>query len=146
MTTGATLKATLSTINGENIPDTLWELLPDSVAGEQWRGEIWDAARTLADWLHDDRDYSLDQLQDMTHQLADSEVEDYYSNINRRVQELALWANSDLDEEVEQLNHGTGFLTMTSLNTQYLFCAMRGLYSVLVEWATDTAEDMEEVA
>ena len=64
MTTGATLKATLSTINGKNIPDTLWELLPDSVAGQQWRGEIWDAARTLADWLDDDRDYSLDQLQE----------------------------------------------------------------------------------
>lgn len=142
--TGATLKATLATINGETIPDSLWELLPDSVAGAQWRGEIWGAARTLSDWLDDEQEYDLDDLQDMTYKLADSEIEDYYSNINRRVQELALWANDDLDQEIAT----SGFKrdTLTAMNSAYLYCAMRGLYSVLCQWIIDTAEDMGKVA
>lgn len=142
-TTGAALKATLSTITADSFPDSLWEELPEHVAGEQWRGEIVDAARTLADWLTDSEEYDLDELQEMSHRLADSEVEDYYSNINRRVQELSLWASSDLDEEVKACNEGTGFLTITDLNSQYLFCAMRGLYQTLSQWAMDTAEEVE---
>jgi hypothetical protein len=145
MTTGATLKATLSTINGDNIPDTLWELLPDTVAGAQWRGEIWGATIRFTEWLNDEQEYTLSDLQDLTGSLADSEVEDYYHNINRRVQELSLWANTDLDEEVAELSHGRESLTLTDLNSLYLYCAMRGLYDVLAQWLTDTVEDMEEV-
>jgi hypothetical protein len=142
--TGSTIKKTLSTVTVESMTNgsmsALWELLSDSVSGPSWVGEIADSAVTLADWLSDDQEYDLNKLHDMTHQLADSEVEDYHSTINKRVQELSLWANSDLDEEVESLNSGTGFLTMTDLNTQYLFCAMRGLYSVLTQWAIEELE------
>jgi len=125
---------------------SLWEKFSDNVAGASWVGEVVDSASTLSDWLNDEMDYSESDLQDMTHELADSEVEDYHSTINKRVQELGLWAIDELDEEVESLNSGTGFLTITDLNTQYLYCAMRGLYSALSEWAIEVAEEAEEEA
>lgn len=145
--TGKQLSTLLLTITAENMPDSLWALLPDSVAGPQWRGEIIDAARTLSSWLNDDEEYTLETLSDLTPQLADSECEDYYSNINRRVQELSLWANSDLDEEVAQLAHNSEeSQTLTGLNALYLYCAMRGLYYVLAQWVMDTVEELEEVS
>lgn len=144
MSTGNQLKSILSGVTGEIIPDTLWELLPEHVAGAQWRGEIWGAARTLADWLNDEQEYDLDTLRDMSGQLADSETEDYYANINRRVQELNLWAVDDLDEEVAQ--SGLYLNTLTDMNSAYLYCAMRGLYETLMQWAIDTAQELEEVA
>lgn len=146
MTTGATIKATLSTVTGDSMTNgsmsSLWELLPDNVAGPQWVGEVWGAARTLSDWLNDEREYSLDELQDMTGSLADSEVEDYYSNINRRVQELSLWASVELDEEVAT-TWSRPLVTYTDMNEAYLYCAMRGLYNVLAQWAMG---EIEEVA
>lgn len=142
--TGATLKAVLATITAENLPESLWDKLPEHVAGAQWRGEVWGAARTLSDWL-DDSDYELFQLTDLAPSLADSEVEDYYSNINRRVQELSLWAVAELDEEVAV--SGIKCESLTDMNAAYLYCAMRGLYHVLAEWAYETAEELaEEVA
>lgn len=149
MTTGNQLKSTLSTVtatamhSGGALGDMggLWELLPGHIAGPSWVGEIVDAADTLANWLDDTREYSLDDLQDMTGELADSECEDYYANINRRVQELSLWANSNLDEEVQELINRED-ITLTGLNSLYLYCAMRGLYYVLAQWAIDTAEEM----
>lgn len=143
-TTGKQLSTLLLTITAENMPNSLWALLPDSVAGPQWRGEIIDAARTLSSWLNDDQEYTLETISDLSPQLADSECEDYYSNINRRVQELSLWANSDLDEEVAQLAGKSS--TLTDLNALYLYCAMRGLYYALAQWVMDTVEELEEVA
>lgn len=142
MNTGTQLRGALSTITADNIPATLWELLPDHVAGEQWRGEIIASAYTLKDWIDESEEYDLDRLQDMTFQLADSEVEDYYNNINRRVQELSLWASSDLDEEVQELLRPNP--TLTDLNSAYLYCAMRGLYYALSQWAIDTTEEGAE--
>lgn len=142
---GAILSATLNTIKeSKDIPATLWELLPDTVAGPQWIGEVIDCAMTLADWISDSDEYDLDKLQDLTHQLADSECEDYYSNINKRVQELNLWAITDLDEEVAQVATPTTMLT--DLNAIYLYCAMKGLYMVLAQWVIDIAEELESVA
>ena len=138
----------LGTVNLESMTNgsmtSLWELLPNNVAGPQWVAEVVDSARTLADWLTDERDYSLDDLQDMTGELADSETQDYYSNINKRVQALSLWAYPDLDEEVISSGIYTG--TLTDMNSAYLYCAMRGLYYVLAQWAMDTAEELESVA
>lgn len=148
MTTGATIKATLATVTGDSMTNgsmsDLWDKLPDMVAGPQWVGEIWDAARTFTDWLDEEKEYDLDDLHDMTGQLAGNEVEDYYSTINRRVQELSLWASTDLDEEV--VSSGIEIVTYTDMNSAYLYCAMRGLYDVLAQWVMDTVEDMEEVA
>ena len=151
--TGAQLKLVLGTVNLESMTNggalgdmaSLWELLPDHVAGPQWVAEIVDSARTLADWLTDDRDYSLDDLQDMTGEIANCEIEDYYSTINRRVQELSLWASTDLDEEVSSTYAGP-IVTYTDMNSAYLYCAMRGLHDVLAQWAMDTAEELEDVA
>ena len=147
---GKDIKAVLATVTQESMTNgsmsSLWEKLPDHVAGPNWVGEVVGNAWTLCDWIDDSEEYDLDRLSDMTHQLADSEVEDYYSNINKRVQELSLWAFNELDEEVESLNSGTGFLTITDLNTQYLYCAMRGLYYTLADWALDNAEELEEEA
>jgi hypothetical protein len=142
---GATLSAALNTITADNIPVTLWEVLPESGAGPSWVGEVADSAMTLASWLNDDEEYNAEKLSDMTYQLADSEVEDYYSKINTRVQELSLWANSDLDSEVQELINRED-ITLTGLNSLYLYCAMRGLYYVLGEWAMDNAEELESVA
>lgn len=143
--TGATIKAALSTITGESMTNgsmsALWELLPDNVAGPHWVGEICDAARTFCDWLNDEEGYEPFQLEDMTVLLADSEVEDYYSTINRRVQELSLWADTNLDEEVA--SSGIKCETLTDMNNAYLYCAMRGLYSVLGQWAINTVEEGE---
>lgn len=148
MTTGATIKATLATVTGESIHNgtmtSLWSALPDHVAGPQWAGEIWGSAITLADWLDDEREYSLDDLQELTYQLADSECEDYYSNINRRVQELSLWASTYLDDKVSEFTTATTMLT--DLNQAYLYWAMQELYSVLAQWAMDSAEELESVA
>lgn len=152
--TGKQLSTLLSSITAEAMHTggacgpmaSLWELLPDTVAGPQWVGEIVDAASTLSSWLNDDEEYTLETISDLTPQLADSECEDYYSNINRRVQELSLWANSDLDEEVAQLAHNDESQTLTGLNALYLYCAMRGLYYVLAQWVMDRVEELEEVA
>jgi hypothetical protein len=153
MTTGATIKSVLSTVTADSMHTggalgsmaSLWELLPDNVAGPQWVGEIVAAADTFADWLDDSREYDLDDLHGLTYELASSEVEDYYSNINRRVQELSLWASVELDEEVASA-YDSPIVTYTDMNSAYLYCAMRGLYYVLAQWAMDIAEDMEEVA
>lgn len=143
--TGATLKATLATIEGNTLPDSLWAALPDTVAGPRWCGEVADAAITLSDWLTDSEEYDIERLQDMAGQLANSEVEDYYSNINRRVQELSLWADSDLDSLVGEIQ-GDSPVTLTDLNSLYLYVAMERLYQILMIWAIDTAAELEEVA
>lgn len=148
--TGAQLKTVLGTVNLDSMHTggalgpmaSLWELLPEHVAGPQWVEEVVDSARTLADWLTDDRDYSLDDLQDMSGEIADNETQDYYSNINKRVQALSLWASGELDEEVAT-TYGAPIVTFTDMNSAYLYCAMRGLYYVLAQWAMDTAEEVE---
>lgn len=152
MTTGNQLKSILSTVTADAMHSggalgpmaNLWELLPEHVAGPQWVGEIVAAADTFGEWLTDEQEYDLDDLHGMTYELADSETEDYYYNINRRVQELSLWASNDLDEEVAA--SGLYLNTLTDMNAAYLYCAMRGLYYVLAQWAMATAQDMEEVA
>lgn len=144
--TGSELVTILSSVTKENIPASLWDLLPSSVAGEQWRGEIIAGAYTLAQWIDDSRSYSLEDLQDLTGQIANSECEDYYSNINTRVQELSLWADSDLDDEVAQLVSTDEPATLTGLNSLYLYAAMRRLDMALAQWAIDTAQDQESVA
>jgi hypothetical protein len=148
--TGKQLKSILSTVTQENMHSggalgpmaNLWKTLPDYVAGPDWVIETVDCADTLADWITEDRDYSLDDLQDITGQLADSETEDYYSNINKRVQTLSLWASTSLDLDVADMNMPA--VTLTDLNSHYLYCAMRSVYSALIEWAYESAEELEE--
>jgi hypothetical protein len=137
------IKATLATITTESMTNgtmtSLWEELPMMVSGETWVAEIVDCAERMSEYLSGD--VNEDELMEFSHQFADSEVEDYYKIINARVQGLDLWAYSELDEEVENLNSGTGFLSITDLNTQYLYCAMRGLFETIARWAYENTEE-----
>ena len=143
---GKAIKEALSTITQETMTNgtmgELWETLPDFIAGSDWVGEIADMARTASDWVSDDEEYTEDKVQDLSHSLADQEVEDYYVNINRRVQALSLWAYPELDDEVMefQLNGKT----LTDLNNAYLYCAMRGLAYQVLTYAYNKAEELEE--
>ena len=143
--TGATVKAVLSTVTADSIPDSLWEELPESVSGAAWRGEIVNAARCLADWFADDDQFDDDDIADIARQLADSETSDYDRNINERVQALALWAIADLDEQVSHWSIAPHNRTLTGLNSIYLFCALEGLFQTVGQWAIATGQDMEEV-
>ena len=142
---GKAIKQALSTITQETMTNgtmgELWETLPDFIRGSDWVGEIADMARTASDWVSDDEEYTEDKVQDLSHSLADQEVEDYYVNINRRVQALSLWAYPELDDEVMefQLNGKT----LTDLNNAYLYCAMRGLAYQVLTYAYNKAEELE---
>lgn len=138
---GKQLKATLDKIENWGERFDIFNLLPDVAGGEIWHAEIIDCARSMGEWLDDEKEYDIDDLRDLGHQWADSEVEDYHNNINARVQSLSLWASNDLDAEVEELNAGTGFLSLTSLNTQYLFCAMRQLWDAVADQIFQNTEE-----
>lgn len=142
------LIAALNEINADNLPggsmSALWDKLPDYVAGPNWIGEIIDAASRWKDYVYEDKEYSLDELTDYVHELANSECEDYYSNINKRVQELSLWAYPEIDSDVEELTGGQLVdLTLTGLNSLYLFAAMRSLFQAVIEYAYERAEELE---
>lgn len=139
------LKATLSTVTIESMTNgtmsSLWEELPDMVSGQEWVAEVVDCADRLADYFNDE--VEEDNLTEIAYQFADSECEDYYSNINKRVQALALWASNELDDEVVELCDGRS-QTLTDLNSKYLYCAMRGLAQTILQWAWDNTEEGEE--
>ena len=139
------LKKTLSTVTIESMTNgtmsSLWEELPDMVSGQEWVAEVVDCADRIGDYLSDE--VEEDELRELSHQFADSECEDYYKNINARVQALSLWAYDELDEEVQQLSPRTT-PTLTDLNSAYLYCAMRGLFQVVAQWAWDNTEEEEE--
>jgi len=145
---GKQIKATLSTITQESMTNgsmsELWQELPDFISGSDWVGEIADMARTASDWVSDDEEYTDDRLTDLSGDLANSECEDYYVNINRRAQALSLWAYDELDDEV--IECGFEGKTLTDLNTLYLFCAMRGLAYRILTYAYNKAEEIEEVS
>ena len=138
-------KETLGTITLESMTNgsmsSLWEELPDMVSGQEWVAEIVDCADRLADYLNDE--VTDDDLTEVAYQFAESEVEDYYKNINARVQALSLWAYDELDDEVQEIT-GNEFQTLTDLNSKYLYCAMRGLAQTIMQWAWDNTEEQEE--
>ena len=143
---GKDIKAILATITTDSMTNgsmsELWAELPDFISGGSWVEEIHDMAQKCADWLTDDQDYTDDLAADLPYQLADSEVEDYYASINKRVQDLSLWAYGELDDEVEELC-GPGSQTLTDLNSLYLYAAMRGLAYRILSYAITKAADLE---
>ena len=145
---GKEIKAILETITTESMTDgsmsDLWQELPDFIAGSDWVAEITDMARTASDWVTEDQEYSEDIAGDLSSSLADSEVEDYYVNINKRVQALSLWAYPELDDEVSELFNGSVNPSLTDLNSNYLYCAMRGLAYQLLSYAYEKAEELED--
>ena len=149
---GKAIKEALSTITQESMTNgsmgELWDNLPDFISGSDWVGEIADMARTASDWVSDDEEYTEDRLTDLSHDLANSECENYHVNINRRVQALSLWAYPELDDEVEDITGGgdSAYSSLTSLNSLYLYCAMRGLAYRILTYAYNKAEELEEVS
>ena len=149
---GKQIKATLSTITQESMTNgsmsELWQELPDFISGSDWVGEIADMARTASDWVSDDEEYTEDTVTDNSIHIADSEVENYHVNINRRVQALSLWAYPELDDEVEDITGGgdSAYSSLTALNSLYLYCAMRGLAYQVLTYAYNKAEELKEVS
>ena len=142
------LSAALNEITVANLTNgslsDLWSKLPDYVAGPKWVGEIVDAADQWQGYIYDDKDYQLDDLTDYVHELANSECETYYSHINKRVQDLSLWAYPAIDSDVEDLTGGQLVdLTLTGLNSLYLYSAMRSLFYAIIEYAYERAEELE---
>jgi len=142
MTTGAQLKATLAKIEGGELFD-IFNLLPEVAGGAEWVAEIKDCARSMADWLDEGRDYDLDDLRDLGGEWSNSECEDYHNNINARVQSLSLWASNDLDAEVQEINNGAEYPSLTDLNSQYLCSAMRQLWDAVADQAHQNTETGE---
>lgn len=125
---------------------SIFNLLPEVAGGPNWCGEIADMARTMRDWLDMERDYTLDDLRDLGGDVANSECEDYYATINKRVQDLSLWASNELDEEVSELFIGAQIgSTITDLNSLYLYAAMRRLWDAVADQAFINTPELEEV-
>jgi hypothetical protein len=142
------LRLALSEITSETLTNgslsELWKLLPDYVAGPNWVGEIADAADRLTGYFYDIEDHtSEDKLSDYVHELANGECEDYYSSINKRVQDLNLWAYPAIDYEVAELTGNQFDGTLTGLNSIYLYAAMRELYSAIAAHITNRANELE---
>jgi hypothetical protein len=141
--TAALDEITVANLTNGSLSD-LWSKLPDYVAGPKWVGEIADAADQWKGYVYDDKEYQLDDLTDYVHELANGECETYYSHINKRVQDLVLWAYPAIDSDVEDLTGGQIVdLTLTGLNSLYLFAAMRSLFAAVIEYAYERAAELE---
>jgi len=151
MTTGKDIKAVLDTITVENLTNgslnELWQQLPDHVSGPKWAIEIANAADGVAGYIYDESEEYDDDMAngDENYEWADSQTQDYYSNINRRVQELSLWAVSELDDEVAEHFEWDVNPSLTDLNSHYLYCAMRGLFAAVSIYAYEKAQELSEV-
>jgi len=145
---GTDLIKVLETVTQDNMTNgslgSLWEELPDFISGSDWVGEVVDCAERMIDYLNAGEEYAEDYLQDYAGEFANGECEDYYNTINKRVQALSLWAYDELDAEVQVLNEGRDYPTMTDLNAQYLCAAMFGLWHTVARWATYEASQLEE--
>jgi len=139
--TAALKEITAENLTGGKLGD-LWSKLPDYIGGGNWMGEIVDAAARWQDYVYDDKDYQLEDLLDYIGELANGECEDYYVNINKRVQALSLWAYPELDLMVAELG-SAGDGTLTGLNSLYLYAAMDNLYRCVIEHAYDRAAELE---
>ena len=141
---GKRLDNTLAKIEAGELYD-IFKLLPDIAGGASWCGEIKDTAQRMREWLDLDKDYELDDLHDLGGDYANGECEDYYATINKRVQELSLWASGELDAEVQELNQGRDYPSLTDLHAQYLYVAMRQIWDAVADQAyLYTGEDASE--
>lgn len=140
---GTQIKETLKTIEGGETY-SIWNLLPETAGGKFWLDEIKDCARSMQDYLDDDKYYNIDDLRDMSGEWADNETQDSYANINRRVQDLGLWASGTIDEEVAMLfahMYDNEIPTITDLNSRYLYTAMRMLFDAVADQAYINSEE-----
>ena len=135
------LQDTLAKIEAGQLYDT-FNLLPSIAGGANWVGEIKDCARSMSEWLDAEREYDLDDLRDLGGDWANSECEDYYSNINKRVQDLSLWASPELDDEVEQLGGVQAGASLTDSHAIYLYAAMRQIWDAVADQAFQNSQEL----
>lgn len=135
---GKDIKATLVKIENGEYYD-IWNLLPDIASGPEWASEIKDAARAVADYIHENEDYDINDLRDKSHEYADSCAE-AYNYIHRKVHELSLWASNDIESEVEELA-GEGVFSLTKLESLYYYTAMRMTFDAVADQAYENAEE-----
>ena len=140
---GKQLKETLVKVEAGELYD-IFNLLPEVAGGAAWLGIIKDTAQDMRDYLNDEEDYTLEDLRDLSMSYAERECEDYHSNINKRVQELSLWASPELDSDVQELNEGREYPNLTDLNTQYLYAASVQLFSAVADQVFQNTEEGEE--
>jgi hypothetical protein len=141
---GKQLTATLCKIEAGELYD-IFKLLPDIAGGASWHGEIKDTAQRMQEFLDRESEYTLDDLRDLGGDYANGECEDYYATINKRVQELSLWASGEIDAEVQELNQGRDYPSLTDLHAQYLYVAMRQIWDAVADQAyLYTGEDDSE--
>ena len=138
---GKQLQETLAKIEEGQLYD-VFNYLPTIAAGEVWLGEIKDCARSMSEWLDTEKEYDLDDLRDLGGDWANSECEDYYSNINKRVQDLSLWASPELDEEVEQLGGVQAGACLPDVHAIYLYAAMRQLWDAVADQAFQNSQEL----
>jgi hypothetical protein len=139
---GKDIKATLSKIQEGEYYD-IFNLLPEVAGGPAWTGEIKDCAMHISDLLEDESDYTIDDLRDWGGSFANSECEDYYKNINQRVQELDLWASNDIEQYLEDTGYEGG-KSITDLNAQFLCSAMWMLWDAVADQAVQNTEEAED--
>jgi len=137
------IQATLATIEAGEYYD-IFNLLPSIAGGEHWIGEVKDCARSMSEWLDPEREYDLDDLRDLGGQWANSECEDYYSNINKRVQDLSLWASTELDELVSDMTGDDVEPVLTKLQSIYLYAAMQHLFDAVADQALTHSVELQD--
>ena len=142
------IKQALSEITNDSMTDgsmgSLWQELPSYVAGGIWAAEIVDLAEQLNDYFNAGDDVEEYRLSDYANEIADYNTQDYYSTINKRVQELSLWAYPALDLAVAELGGGVNDGTLTGLNSLYLYAAMSECANAIAAWVTNRVEELEE--
>jgi hypothetical protein len=137
---GRQLKETLLKVEAGELYN-IFNLLPEVAGGAVWLDTIKDTARDMRDYLDDSIDYDLDALRDLSMSYAEREVEDYHSTINKRVQELSLWASPELDSDVQEMNEGRDYPCLTDLNTQYLYAASVQLFGAVADQVFQNTEE-----
>jgi hypothetical protein len=141
---GKALLETLEKIKGGETYD-IFNLLPEIAGGSLWLDEIKDTALYMQGYITESEDYDLDKLRDFGGEYANGQCEDYYSNINKRVQELSLWASNDIEEHLEGMGYEGG-KSITDLNAQYLCSAMWIIWDAVADQLFQQAEQLEEVS
>jgi hypothetical protein len=141
---GRQLKETLLKVEAGELYN-IFNLLPEVAGGAVWVDTIKDTARDMRDYLDDSIDYDLNDLRDLSMSYAEREVEDYHSTINKRVQELSLWASPELDSDVQELNQAplaeANYPSLTDLNTQYLYAASVQLFGAVADQVFQNTEE-----
>lgn len=137
---GKQLKETLLKVEAGELYN-IFNLLPEVAGGRLWLDAIKETARDMRDYLADEEDYDLDDLRDLSMSYAEREVENYHHRINERVQGLCLWASPKLDSDVQELNEGRDYPSLTDLNTQYLYAASVQLFGAVADQAFQNTEE-----